>query len=70
MNVELESMELLRKQHDWRKIYKEINMARKQLKPRFNICRNEDRYLISNEHEILIRMVRHFGKLLKVSKNN
>ena len=29
MNVELENMELLRKQHDCRKFYKEINMARK-----------------------------------------
>ena len=29
MNVELENMELLRKQHDCRKFNKEINMARK-----------------------------------------
>ena len=29
MNVELENMELLRKQHDCRKFYKEINVARK-----------------------------------------
>ena len=39
-------------------------MVRKQLKPRINICRNEDVSLISNEQEILKRMVRHFDKLL------
>ena len=31
--MELENMELLRKQHEYRKFYKEINMARKQFKP-------------------------------------
>jgi len=40
--MELENMELMRKQHDCRKFYKEINMTRKQSKPRFHICRNED----------------------------
>ena len=29
MNVELENMELLRKQHECRKFYKEINVPRK-----------------------------------------
>ena len=29
MNVELENMELLRNQHEYRKFYKEISMARK-----------------------------------------
>jgi cell division protein FtsL len=48
MNVELENMELLRKQHDCRKFYKEINMARKQFKPRVPIWRNEDGSLIMN----------------------
>jgi hypothetical protein len=33
MNVELENMELLRKQHDCRKFYRGVNMARKQFKP-------------------------------------
>ena len=42
VDVELENMELLRKQHDCRKFYKEINMARKQFKPRVHTCRNED----------------------------
>ena len=39
-------------------------MARKQLKPRNTICRNEDVSLISNEQEILNRWLRHFDKLL------
>jgi hypothetical protein len=30
--MELENTELLRKQHECRKFYKEINMARKQVK--------------------------------------
>jgi len=63
MNVELENVELLRKQHEWRKRYKEINIARKQFKPRVNICWNEDGSLISNEQEILDRWVRYFDKL-------
>jgi len=46
------------------KICNEINMARKQLKPRNTICRNEDVSLISNEQEILNRWLRHFDKLL------
>jgi len=59
MNVELENMELLRKQHDCRKFYKEINMLRKQFKPRVHICRNENGSLISNEQEMLDIWVRH-----------
>ena len=39
-------------------------MARKQLKLRMDICRNEDVSLISNEQEILNRWVRPFDKLL------
>jgi hypothetical protein len=35
--MELYSMELLKKQHEWRKFNKEINMAGKQFKPRVNI---------------------------------
>ena len=46
--MELENMELLRKQHECRKFYKEINIARKQFKPRVSICRNRDGSLISN----------------------
>jgi hypothetical protein len=42
MNVELENMELLRKQNECRKFYKEINITRIQFKPRVNICGNED----------------------------
>jgi len=68
--MELENMELMRKQHDCRKFYKEINMTRKQSKPRFHICRNEDGSLISNEQEILNRWVRHFDKLLNGRKDN
>jgi arylamine N-acetyltransferase len=41
INMELENMELLQKQHECRKFYKEINMARKQVKPRVNIHRND-----------------------------
>ena len=48
MNVELENMEVKRKQHECRKFYKEINMARKQFMPRVNIRRNEGGSLISN----------------------
>ena len=46
MNVELENMELVRKQNDCRKFYNVINMARKHFKPRVHICRNEDGSLI------------------------
>ena len=42
MNVELENMEFLRLKHDCRNFCKEINVARKQLKPRVRVCRNED----------------------------
>jgi len=63
-------MELMQKQHDCRKFYKEINVARKQFKPRVHICRNEDGSLISNELEILDRWVRHFNKLLNGRKDN
>jgi len=45
-------------------------MARKQFKPRVNICRTEDGSLISNEQEILDRWVRHFDKLLKRRNDN
>jgi len=70
MNVELENMEFLRKQYDCRKVYKEINMAGKQFKPRVHICRNEDGSLINNEQEILNIWVIHFHKLLKRKKDN
>jgi len=70
MNVELENMELLRKQHDCGKFCKEINMARKQFKPRVHICRNEDRSLISNEQEMLNIWVRHLDTLLNGRKDN
>ena len=70
MNVELGNMEMLRKQHECRKFYKEINMARNQFMPRVNTCRNEDGSLISTEQEILNRGVRHFDKLLNGRKNN
>jgi hypothetical protein len=42
MNMVLENMELLQKQHECRKFYKKINMARKQVKPRVNIYRNKE----------------------------
>ena len=70
MNQELENMELLRKQCECKKIYKEINMARKQFKPRVNICRHEDGSLISSKQETLNRWVRHFDKLLNGRKHN
>jgi len=70
MNQELENMELLRKQHECKKFYKEINMARKQFKPRVNICRHEDGSLISNKQETLNRWVRWFDKLLNRRKHN
>ena len=62
--MELENMELLRKQHECRKFYKEINITRKQFKPRVNTRRKEDGSLISNEQEILDKWVRHFDQLL------
>jgi len=68
--MELEHMELLKKQHECRKFYKEINVARKQFKPRVNICRKEEGSLISNEQEILDTWVRHFDKLLNRRKND
>jgi hypothetical protein len=55
MSVEFESMELLRKQHECRKLYRKINMARKKFKPRVNICRNEDGSLTSNRDELFDR---------------
>jgi len=60
MNQELENMELPSKQYGCKKFYKEINMARKQFKPRVNICRHEGRSLISNKQDTLNRWVRHF----------
>jgi hypothetical protein len=48
MNVDLENMELLRQQLECRKFYKEINIPRKQFKPRVNICMNENGSLIMN----------------------
>ena len=68
--MELENMELLRKQHDCRKFYKEINLARKQFKPRVHICRDENRSLVSNEQEMLDIRVRHFDTLLNGGKDN
>ena len=44
---------IAKKTHEFRTFCKEINMARKQFKPRVHICRNEDRSLISNEQEML-----------------
>jgi hypothetical protein len=60
--VELENMDLLRQKHECRKFCKEINIARKQFKPRVYICRKEDGSLISNEQEIFNRWVRQFDK--------
>jgi len=48
MNVELENLELRRKEHECSKFYKEMNMARKQFMPRVTIYMNEDGSLISN----------------------
>jgi len=45
VNVEIENMELVRKQLDCKKFYKEINMSREEFKPRVHVCRNEDRSL-------------------------
>ena len=70
MNVELENMELLRLQHECRKFYKAIDMARKQFKPRIHICRNEDGLLKNNEQEIFDRWVKHFDKILNRRKDN
>jgi len=67
--MELENMELLRKQHECRKFYKEINMARKQVKPRVNIHRNEEGSLISNEQETLKTWLRYFDTLLNRRKD-
>jgi len=67
--VELENIELMRKQHNSRKFYKEINMDRKRFKPGVHIRRNEDGSLISNEQEILNRWVRHFDKLINGRKD-
>jgi len=53
INMELENIKLLRKQHECRKFYKKINIAGKQFKPRVNICKKEDGSLISNEEVIL-----------------
>ena len=61
--MECENMELLKKQHECRKLYKKINLARKKFKPRVNICKNGDGLLTSNKEEI-------FDKLLNGSKYN
>jgi len=45
-------------------------MARKQFKPRVNICRHEGGSLISNKQETLNRWVRHFGRLLNGRTHN
>ena len=45
-------------------------MARKQFRPRVNICRHEDESLISNKQETLNWWVRHFDKLLNGRKHN
>jgi len=63
MNMELGNIELLRKQHECRKFHREINIARKQFKPRVYICGTKDGSLISNEQEIHDRWVRYFDKL-------
>jgi len=52
------------------KILQGINIARKQFKPRVNICWNEDGSLISNEQEILDEWVRYFDKLRNGGKGN
>ena len=70
MNMELENMQLLRKQHEFRTYYEEINMARKQFKLRVNMFRNENGSLISNRQEIIDRWVRYFDKLLNGNKYN
>jgi hypothetical protein len=49
MSVEFENMELLRKQHECRKFYEKIDMARRKFKPRVSICRNEVGSLTSNK---------------------
>jgi len=53
--MELENVQLLRKQHEFRTFYEEIYIARKQFRPRVNMFRNEDGPLISNGQEILGR---------------
>ena len=58
------------KQHECKKFYNGINMARKQFKPGVYICRNEDGSLISNEQKILKKWVRHSDKLLNGGKYN
>jgi len=40
-------MEFLSKQYEYKEFCKEINMARKQFKPRVNICRHEDGSLLT-----------------------
>jgi hypothetical protein len=55
-------MELLRKQHECRKFYKKINMARKKFKSRVNICRNEGGSVRSNKEEIFDRWVRQISR--------
>jgi len=42
MNAELENMEFLWQQQECGNWYKEINIARKQFKPRVKMRRNED----------------------------
>jgi len=69
MSMECENMELLRKQHECRKFYKKINMARKKFKPRV-ICKNGDESLTSNKKKIFDKWARHFDKLLNGSKYN
>jgi len=46
-------MELLRKQHECKKFYEAINMARKQFKPRVHTCRNDDGSLkVTNRRQL------------------
>jgi len=63
-NLELENIEMMRK-HDCRKFYKEINMARKQFKPRVHIFRNEDGSLISNDNECVTFTTTSSNQILK-----
>jgi len=63
-NEQVERLEELGQQHQTRKCYRDINILRKDFKPRLTVCKSKNGDIISEKGDILNRWKDHFHELL------
>lgn len=64
LNRELQEIENLNREQEFRQFYKKSNFTRKSYKPQTTQCKNAQGDLLSTRREVLDRWVEHFNTLL------